>query len=149
MIDYLRRIGIEKDLALPSIAVVGDQSSGKSSVLEALSGVALPRGSGIVTRCPLELKLRKLNAGSNWTAIISYRDVQETFTDPSQVEGYVRRAQNVLAGDGVGICDELISLEITSPDVCDLTLIDLPGITRVPVKGQPEDIGDQVYRQFT
>lgn len=53
-------------------------------------------------------------------------------------------AQNVLAGDGVGICDELISLEITSPDVCDLTLIDLPGITRVPVKGQPEDIGDQV-----
>lgn len=55
-------------------------------------------------------------------------------------------AQNVLAGDGVGICNELISLEITSPDVCDLTLIDLPGITRVPVKGQPEDIGDQVYR---
>lgn len=53
-------------------------------------------------------------------------------------------AQNMLAGDGVGICDDLISLEITSPDVCDLTLIDLPGITRVPVQGQPEDIGDQV-----
>lgn len=50
----------------------------------------------------------------------------------------------MLAGDGVGICEDLISLEITSPDVCDLTLIDLPGITRVPVKGQPEDIGDQV-----
>ncbi len=46
MIDFMRRIGIEKELALPSIAVVGDQSSGKSSVLEALSGVALPRGSG-------------------------------------------------------------------------------------------------------
>ncbi|XP_066516310.1 interferon-induced GTP-binding protein Mx3 [Hoplias malabaricus] len=145
-IDYLRRIGIEKDLALPSIAVVGDQSSGKSSVLEALSGVALPRGSGIVTRCPLELKLRKIHSGSNWTAIISYRDVQETFTNPAQVESYVRKAQNILAGDGVGICDELISLEITSPDVCDLTLIDLPGITRVPVKGQPEDIGDQIRR---
>lgn len=51
MIDYLRRIGIEKDLALPSIAVVGDQSSGKSSVLEALSGVALPRGSGKRSVC--------------------------------------------------------------------------------------------------
>jgi interferon-induced GTP-binding protein Mx1 len=46
LIDFLRSIGIEKDLALPAIAVVGDQSSGKSSVLEALSGVALPRGSG-------------------------------------------------------------------------------------------------------
>uniref|UniRef100_A0A671MWB0 Si:dkeyp-110c12.3 n=1 Tax=Sinocyclocheilus anshuiensis TaxID=1608454 RepID=A0A671MWB0_9TELE len=146
MIDFMRRIGIEKELALPSIAVVGDQSSGKSSVLEALSGVALPRGSGIVTRCPLELKLRKLINGSGWTAIISYNEVRETFHDPAQVESYVRRAQNMLAGDGVGICDDLISLEITSPDVCDLTLIDLPGITRVPVKGQPEDIGDQIRR---
>ncbi|XP_050956148.1 LOW QUALITY PROTEIN: interferon-induced GTP-binding protein Mx3 [Labeo rohita] len=146
MIDYMRRIGIERELALPSIAVVGDQSSGKSSVLEALSGVALPRGSGIVTRCPLELKLRKLSNGSTWTAIISYNNVCETFYDPAQVESHVRRAQNMLAGDGVGICDDLISLEITSPDVCDLTLIDLPGITRVPVKGQPEDIGDQIRR---
>lgn len=53
-------------------------------------------------------------------------------------------AQNKLAGNTVGICDELITLEISSPDVCDLTLIDLPGITRVPVQDQPEDIGDQV-----
>ncbi|XP_077066929.1 interferon-induced GTP-binding protein Mx [Siphateles boraxobius] len=146
MIDFMRQIGIERELALPSIAVVGDQSSGKSSVLEALSGVALPRGSGIVTRCPLELKLRKLKSGCNWTGIISYNDVRETFNDPAQVESYVRSAQNQLAGDGVGICDDLISLEISSPDVCDLTLIDLPGITRVPVKGQPEDIGDQIRR---
>ncbi|XP_050985742.1 interferon-induced GTP-binding protein Mx1-like [Labeo rohita] len=53
-------------------------------------------------------------------------------------------AQNKLDGNAVGISDEVITLEILSPDVCDLTLIDLPGITRVPVHGQPEDIGDQV-----
>lgn len=46
LIDSLRSLGVERDLALPAIAVIGDQSSGKSSVLEALSGVALPRGSG-------------------------------------------------------------------------------------------------------
>ncbi len=46
LIDTLRSVGIHKDLALPTIAVIGDQSSGKSSVLEALSGIALPRGSG-------------------------------------------------------------------------------------------------------
>ncbi|KAJ8246701.1 hypothetical protein GJAV_G00254440 [Gymnothorax javanicus] len=144
LIDSLRVIGIEKDLALPSIAVIGDQSSGKSSVLEALSGVALPRGSGIVTRCPLQLKLRKLRGGVTWSAVISYRDESIQFDDPSLVEDHVAGAQNLLAGDGVGICDELISLEISCPDVCDLTLIDLPGIARVPVKGQPEDIGDQI-----
>lgn len=123
MIDFMRQIGIERELALPSIAVVGDQSSGKSSVLEALSGVALPRGSGtlctptiyciyillltleqasilmfpsgIVTRCPLELKLRKRSSGSDWTAVISYNDFQETFYDPTQVESYVRRGEAI------------------------------------------------------
>ncbi len=49
-----------------------------------------------------------------------------------------------MAGPGVGISDELISLQITSANVPDLTLIDLPGIARVAVKGQPENIGDQV-----
>ncbi|KAI4877136.1 hypothetical protein NFI96_026490 [Prochilodus magdalenae] len=144
LIDSLRLLGIEEDLALPTIAVIGDQSSGKSSVLEALSGVALPRGSGIVTRCPLELKLRKIKGGVQWRAAISYKDEHIEFDDPSLVEGYVEEAQNELAGDGVGICDDLITLEIMSPDVCDLTLIDLPGIARVPVKGQPDDIGDQI-----
>ncbi|XP_017313300.1 interferon-induced GTP-binding protein Mx2 [Ictalurus punctatus] len=143
LIDSLRLIGIE-DLALPTIAVIGDQSSGKSSVLEALSGVALPRGSGIVTRCPLELKLRKIKCGVQWQAVISYKDQFIEFDDPSLVEGYVKAAQNELAGEGFGICDELITLEIMAPDVCDLTLIDLPGIARVPVKGQPEDIGHQI-----
>ncbi|MCJ8747865.1 hypothetical protein PDJAM_G00158420 [Pangasius djambal] len=144
LIDSLRLIGIEEDLALPAIAVIGDQSSGKSSVLEALSGVALPRGSGIVTRCPLELKLRKIKCGVQWQAVISYKEQFIEFDDPSLVEGYVEEAQNELAGEGVGICDELITLEIMAPDVCDLTLIDLPGIARVPVKGQPDDIGHQI-----
>ncbi|XP_078104063.1 interferon-induced GTP-binding protein Mx-like isoform X2 [Sander vitreus] len=51
-----------------------------------------------------------------------------------------------MAGVGVGISDDLISLEICSPVVPDLTLIDLPGIARVAVKGQPENIGDQIKR---
>ncbi len=53
-----------------------------------------------------------------------------------------------MAGPGVGISDELISLQITSANVPDLTLIDLPGIARVAVKGQPENIGDQVNFSF-
>ncbi len=53
-------------------------------------------------------------------------------------------AQNEVAGKGVAIRDDLIMLEVMSSGVCDLTLIDLPGIARVPVNGQPQDIGSQV-----
>ncbi|KAK7121470.1 hypothetical protein R3I93_022533 [Phoxinus phoxinus] len=144
LIDTLRSVGIQKDLALPTIAVIGDQSSGKSSVLEAISGVELPRGSGIVTRCPLELRLKKVTGGVSWNAVLSYRDKKSEIVDSSSVGERIEAAQIELAGSGVGICDELITLEVMSPDVCDLTLIDLPGIARVPVKGQPEDIGNQI-----
>ncbi|XP_013359964.1 PREDICTED: interferon-induced GTP-binding protein Mx2-like isoform X2 [Chinchilla lanigera] len=146
LIDSLRALGVEQDLALPAIAVIGDQSSGKSSVLEALSGVALPRGSGIVTRCPLVLKLKRLKPEEEWKGKVSYMGIEEDITDASQVEEEIRKAQNFIAGDGLGIKDELISLEISSPTVPDLTLIDLPGITRVPVGNQPADIGRQIKR---
>uniref|UniRef100_A0A672RCD3 Interferon-induced GTP-binding protein Mx2-like n=1 Tax=Sinocyclocheilus grahami TaxID=75366 RepID=A0A672RCD3_SINGR len=144
LIDTLRSVGIQKDLALPTIVVIGDQSSGKSSVLEALSGIALPRGSGIVTRCPLELRLRNVTASKR--PRLSYEEKIIEFGDPSLVEKHVEEAQNELAGKGVKICDDLITLEVRSADVCDLTLIDLPGIARVPVQGQPQDIGNQIKR---
>ncbi|KFW12613.1 Interferon-induced GTP-binding protein Mx, partial [Eurypyga helias] len=144
LIDSLRALGIEKDLALPAIAVIGDQSSGKSSVLEALSGIALPRGNGIVTRCPLELKLKRIPAIQAWKGKISYRNTSRELQDASEVEKAIREAQDVVAGTRGAISGELISLEIRSPDVPDLTLIDLPGIARVAVGDQPKDIGEQI-----
>lgn len=146
LIDSLRALGVEQDLALPAIAVIGDQSSGKSSVLEALSGVALPRGSGIVTRCPLVLKLRRLNQGEEWKGKVTYDDIEVELSDPSQVEEAINKGQNFIAGVGLGISDKLISLDVSSPHVPDLTLIDLPGITRVAVGNQPADIGRQIKR---
>uniref|UniRef100_A0AAV2M8T9 Interferon-induced GTP-binding protein Mx n=1 Tax=Knipowitschia caucasica TaxID=637954 RepID=A0AAV2M8T9_KNICA len=136
LIDSLRSLGVEQDLALPAIAVIGDQSSGKSSVLEALSGVALPRGN--------ELKMKRTKAGQKWSGKIKYRDYSEDLGKPAEVDEKIRKAQEVLAGKGCGISHELISLAIASPDIPDLTLIDLPGIARVAVKGQPENIGEQI-----
>ncbi|XP_039085427.1 interferon-induced GTP-binding protein Mx1 [Hyaena hyaena] len=143
LIDSLRALGVEQDLALPAIAVIGDQSSGKSSVLEALSGVALPRGTGIVTRCPLVLKLKKLVNEDEWRGKVSYQDREVEISDPAEVEEEINKAQNAIAGEGLGISHELINLEVSSPHVPDLTLIDLPGITRVAVGNQPADIGRQ------
>ncbi|KAJ8005561.1 hypothetical protein DPEC_G00119220 [Dallia pectoralis] len=143
LIDDMRSLGIGEELNLPTIVVVGDQSSGKSSVLEALSGVALPRGTGIVTRCPLLLQLCN-DQHTSWKAKISYRDISYEFTEPLEVGSHVKEAQDELAGNEDGICEELITLKIMSSKVCDLTLIDLPGIARVAVKGQPEDIAERI-----
>ncbi|KAB0356271.1 hypothetical protein FD754_000427, partial [Muntiacus muntjak] len=144
LIDSLRSLGVEQDLALPAIAVIGDQSSGKSSVLEALSGVALPRGSGIVTRCPLVLRLKKHGNEGEWKGKVSFLDREIEISDASRVEKEISEAQIAIAGEGTGISHELISLEVSSPHVPDLTLIDLPGITRVAVGNQPLDIEYQI-----
>ncbi|XP_069801895.1 interferon-induced GTP-binding protein Mx2-like isoform X2 [Dendropsophus ebraccatus] len=148
LIDSLRSLGVEKDLALPVIAVIGDQSSGKSSVLEALSGVNLPRGSGIVTRCPLVLRLKKSKIGSPWKGKISYRDQEVLLKTPGDVEKGVRQAQDHMAGVGNRVSEELITLEVESPNVPDLTLLDLPGITRVALANQPKDIGEQIKKMI-
>ncbi|XP_073711359.1 interferon-induced GTP-binding protein Mx-like [Misgurnus anguillicaudatus] len=144
LVDRLRSLGIEKDLNLPAIAVIGDQSSGKSSVLEALSGVALPRGTGIVTRCPLVLKLKKVTNNVTWHGLLSYNDKIIKLKNPAEIEMAVLDAQTALAGQGEGISHEMITLEIKSCDVPDLTLIDLPGIARVATGNQPSDIGIQI-----
>ncbi|KAF4074963.1 hypothetical protein AMELA_G00229250 [Ameiurus melas] len=143
LIDSLRALGVEKDFALPAIVVIGDQSSGKSSVLEALSGVALPRGSGNVTRCPLELKMKKSRNKDFWHGKIKYGNIVRDITDPADVERSITDAQNELAGAS-GMSEELISLEVTWTKAPDLTFIDLPGIVHVAIDGQPEDIGEQI-----
>ena len=151
LIDKLRSLGIDEDVPLPAVVVIGDQSTGKSSVLEAISAVKLPRGTGIVTRCALELRMKRTEEAS-WKATISYNEAPSSvsgilrtperrrtiaISNPEAIGEEVRKAQNVLAGEGSGISlNGLIRLEIESPDVPDLTLIDLPGIARVPILGQ-------------
>ncbi|XP_064612871.1 interferon-induced GTP-binding protein Mx-like isoform X2 [Liolophura sinensis] len=152
LIDNLRAYGLDRDVGLPAVAVIGDQSSGKSSTLEAICGIQLPRGSGIVTRCPLELRMKcQREKYLNWGGKISYKDKhgnkQSKDIDTSEsVEEAVKEAQDAMTEGEVGISEELITLEVTSPNVPDLTLIDLPGIARVAVEGQPADIGRQIKK---
>nr|BAF30836.1 Mx protein [Gallus gallus] len=144
LVDSLRKLDIGNDLMLPAIAVIGDRNSGKSSVLEALSGVALPRDKGVITRCPLELKLKKMTAPQEWKGVIYYRNTEIQLQNASEVKKAIRKAQDIVAGTNGSISGELISLEIWSPDVPDLTLIDLPGIAREAVGNQPQDNGQQI-----
>ncbi|XVF13542.1 hypothetical protein REPUB_Repub08aG0216400 [Reevesia pubescens] len=126
--------------ALPSVVVVGGQSSGKSSVLESIVGRDfLPRGSGIVTRRPLVLQLHKTEQG-----IQEYGEFlhlpKKKFTDFSMVRKEIQDETDRMTGKSKQISPVPIHLSIYSPNVVNLTLIDLPGLTKVAVEGQPESI---------
>ncbi|KAL7121567.1 hypothetical protein ACP275_02G189700 [Erythranthe tilingii] len=126
--------------ALPSIAVVGGQSSGKSSVLESIVGKDfLPRGSGIVTRRPLVLQLHRLDEGREYAEFGHLP--RKRFTDFAAVRKEISDETDRETGRGGRTISTVpIYLSIHSPNVVNLTLIDLPGLTKVAVEGQPESI---------
>ena len=74
IITRLRECGTEQVLSLPKIAVVGNQSAGKSSLLEAISQIKVPRAAVTCTRCPMEIILRRGSGNaSDWHCRISLR----------------------------------------------------------------------------
>lgn len=144
--------------------MVGSQSSGKSSVLENIVGRDfLPRGSGIVTRRPLILQLINVPserddkpdhdevhiphtaasvAGQGEWAEFHHMPGQK-FRDFGEVKREIENETARIAGSNKGINRQPINLKIYSPHVLSLTLVDLPGLTKVPIGDQPSDIEKQ------
>ncbi|KAM9407352.1 dynamin-1-like protein isoform 3-T5 [Salvelinus alpinus] len=169
--DVFNTVGADI-IQLPQIAVVGTQlltqlhdvtycdaclqSSGKSSVLESLVGKdMLPRGTGVVTRRPLILQLvhvdpgdgRKMRdengvEGDEWGKFLHTKN--KIYPDFSEIRQEIENETERISGINKGISDEPIHLKIFSPNVVNLTLVDLPGITKVPVGDQPQDIEVQI-----
>ena len=84
LVDQLRDAGVNEYIKLSRIASLGTQSSGKSSVLESIVGLDfLPRGDGVVTRRPLELRLCHINTGEPWAIFEERKGVK--FTDFNKV----------------------------------------------------------------
>jgi Dynamin family len=97
LVDELRAHGISQDIPLPQIACVGDQSSGKSSVLEAISGVPFPRGGGLVTRCATQLVMKAAPAGTEWSAKASVTGPRNDYKGCGKVEGGPEALTKVIA----------------------------------------------------
>uniref|UniRef100_A0A8C3VK06 dynamin GTPase n=1 Tax=Catharus ustulatus TaxID=91951 RepID=A0A8C3VK06_CATUS len=139
--DAFAAIGQNANLDLPQIAVVGGQSAGKSSVLENFVGRDfLPRGSGIVTRRPLVLQL--VNASTEYGEFLHCKG--KKFTDFEEVRLEIEAETDRVTGSNKGISPVPINLRVYSPHVLNLTLVDLPGMTKVPVGDQPPDIEFQI-----
>lgn len=148
--DVFARVGNDS-IPLPQIVVVGSQSSGKSSVLEAIvQKDFLPRGSGIVTRRPLILQLihtQPTDKPNEWAEFLHVPHKQ--FFNYQEVSDEIVAETKRVCGDS-GISDLPINLKVHSPTVLNLTLVDLPGLTKVATEGQSHDlpklIHDMVYK---
>uniref|UniRef100_A0AAQ5ZGG1 Dynamin-2 n=1 Tax=Amphiprion ocellaris TaxID=80972 RepID=A0AAQ5ZGG1_AMPOC len=140
--DAFSSIGQSCNLDLPQIAVVGGQSAGKSSVLENFVGRLdfLPRGSGIVTRRPLILQL--VNNVAEYAEFLHCKG--RKFVDFDEVRLEIEAETDRITGSNKGISSIPINLRVYSPNVLNLTLIDLPGMTKVAVGDQPPDIEHQI-----
>ncbi|ODV64786.1 hypothetical protein HYPBUDRAFT_233045 [Hyphopichia burtonii NRRL Y-1933] len=159
--------GSASPVDLPQITVVGSQSSGKSSVLENIVGRDfLPRGTGIVTRRPLILQLinKRSTPKSNGdlAGINTKNDKGEESENNAdewgeflhlpnkriynfeEIREEIVRETDAKTGKNLGISASPINLRIYSPHVLTLTLVDLPGLTKVPVGDQPKDIERQI-----
>uniref|UniRef100_A0A6Q2XGN7 Dynamin-1-like protein n=1 Tax=Esox lucius TaxID=8010 RepID=A0A6Q2XGN7_ESOLU len=164
--DVFNTVGADI-IQLPQIAVVGTQSSGKSSVLESLVGKdMLPRGTGVVTRRPLILQLVHVDPGDGRKMKDDNGNIQNSkllqnsytadewgkflhtknkiYTDFNEIRQEIENETERISGTNKGISGEPIHLKIFSPNVVNLTLVDLPGITKVPVGDQPKDIEVQI-----
>ena len=143
VIDELRDVGLQEHISLPRIAVLGQQSAGKSSVLENIVGIdLLPRGAGLCTRRPLEMRLNHLyeDDAKAWATFDELPD--QKFTDFNKVRDAIEMLTDKVAGTNKSIVDKPIVVHVYSPTCPDLTLVDLPGLTRIPLSGsdQPENI---------
>jgi len=123
-VDRLRNLNVMREgIQLPTIVVVGDQSSGKSSVLDSLAGISLPRGQGICTRVPLVMRLQRSSSPvpEIW---LEYSD-KIVPTDEEHIAEAI-----YTAGSGKGVSDAPLTLHVKKAGVPYLTMVDLPGITR-------------------
>ncbi|KAJ3503460.1 hypothetical protein NLJ89_g8421 [Agrocybe chaxingu] len=160
LVNRLHSTGVQIDIDLPQIAVIGSQSTGKSSLIESISGITLPRSAGTCTRCPTECRLSK--STSPWQCIVSLRFTTDAsgqnlgqarnevfgniIHNKSEVEERIRRAQRAILNPDRTLEDILredanatyenqlsfsmncVSLQISGPDVADLSFCDLPGL---------------------
>ncbi|TRY62776.1 hypothetical protein TCAL_11501 [Tigriopus californicus] len=141
MQDAFTQLGVPMVIDLPQIAVVGGQSAGKSSVLENFVGRDfLPRGSGIVTRRPLILQL--INAPNEYGEFLHCKG--KKFMDFGAIMKEIEDETDRMTGSNKGISNLPINLRVYSPHVLNITLIDLPGLTKIPVGDQPHDIDQQI-----
>lgn len=163
-IDRLRELNVGSIVSLPQLIVVGDQSSGKSSVLESLTGFSFPRAAGLCTRYATQITCRREPKRSVSITIIprpdandivkqrlrkfhrcldemNAQDLADIFKDANHAMG-IRSGVEPTDGSDDGLItfsEDILRIEINGPDQPGLTVIDVPGIFRAATPGLTTD----------
>jgi GTP-binding protein EngB required for normal cell division len=168
-IDSLRALEIGKEIPLPQLIVVGNQSCGKSSVLESISQVRFGIDDSVCTRFPTELQLRRSQTGQVKVTIkprrpgshtsVAVRSFLQTSFDPEKLPDLIREAE-VAMGMRESVdskiyttrfSEYILHIEIWGLELPNLTLVDLPGVFESGNNSQTEDdkrMVDRVVKRY-
>lgn len=162
VVDSLRSRGVSHYVDLPQIIVCGSQSSGKSSTLESLSGIAFPTAEGLCTRFATELILRRgdkhelkvhiqpaaKRSKESRRRLLAFARTSDQKDFPRIVEA--AKAAMGLVGEGSKVYStDVLRIESTSPNAPNLTLVDLPGLFGASDKNQSDDDAKLVHDLVT
>jgi len=149
-------VNILHDFKPAQVVVIGNENCGKSTLLEMICGMPLfPHNDGICTRMRIELRLRYAQE-SNLTQIRTYNMITKQFEGEAEcvptnatctadaVREAMQRVMERLNGGGNGVCpDKMLIVDIESPSVPSLDLVDLPGLVTASAVGEPADMPTQ------
>lgn len=140
-IDKLRSQGISHYVSLPQLIVCGDQSSGKSSSLEAISGISFPTKDTLCTRFATEVILRRARDVSVVISIVPSQTrpeteckkllgFRETLDNLQEFSTLFNKANNLMGipATGNSFSNDVLRVEVSGPDRPHLTIVDLPGL---------------------
>ena len=155
-VAQVRKCGLESILSLPQLVVCGDQSAGKSSVLEALTEIPFPRNDNLCTRFATEVILRRANTNTLTIKIIPdpkrpvneqipFKAFKESITNFDELPRIMDAATTIMdIGAGTSgpksnaFARDVLSIEIEGPSRPQLTLVDIPGLIHTATKGITE-----------
>jgi GTPase SAR1 family protein len=158
VIDYLHAQEIGSYVELPQIAVMGDTSSGKSSLLSAISGVQFPASDELTTRCPTRLRMEKSKDSTSSASISIHWDAKSDYKNSTfqkvvlngesqwdLIGNAISNAQkHIIASSQKEVAPDIVEVSVCSPDCVDVTLIDLPGIVRAVGAAEDKCIIDDI-----
>ncbi|KAJ7616329.1 P-loop containing nucleoside triphosphate hydrolase protein, partial [Mycena polygramma] len=155
ILKQLRNAGIQQEIELPQIVAVGIQSVGKSSVMEAISTLKLPRGDGTVTKCPMEFRLEHTADSPSLSVDITLRlhggvaEFKSNLSDLDEIRDAIAAAQDSIIRDSTAatapgqgartFSEDCVSVHAKGHKLPDLHFYDIPGVIEDVRDGQNPD----------